>query len=213
MNIHEVANLFPLLEGEEYRQLVEDIRENGLREPITTWKGDIVDGRNRYRACQDAGVEPRYVKWDGKGSLVAFVLSKNLMRRHLTPSQRSMVAQNVLPLLEAEAKERQRKHGGTAPGKTVSPRLGEVSGKATEQAAKLVGVSRGYVEDAKRIKAADPELAEQVLAGKVSLPQAKRAIQKERPGFMERGDLGDQEGPDPHYCICAACGNRHWKHS
>ena len=57
-----------------------------------TYEGiKILDGRNRARACDAAGVTPRYVEFDGKDP-AAFVLSQNLARRHLGPSERAMVA-------------------------------------------------------------------------------------------------------------------------
>jgi len=112
---HPVANVFPLLEGDQFTALVEDIQTNGLHDSIVLHDGRIVDGRNRYRACQESGVTPRYQEWDRQGSLVAFVLSKNLYRRQLTAAQRSAVAVDLLPLLEEEGRERmaQGGRGGT----------------------------------------------------------------------------------------------------
>jgi hypothetical protein len=68
--------------------LVADIKTHGLRLPI--WlhtDGSILDGRNRYRACLEAGIEPRYQVWDGKGYESDFVYSLNAWR--LCPSNRT----------------------------------------------------------------------------------------------------------------------------
>lgn len=63
--VHPAAELFPMIKDAELGLLVEDIVEHGLREPILVYQGLILDGRNRLRACEIAGVEPRFVEWDG----------------------------------------------------------------------------------------------------------------------------------------------------
>ena len=101
---HAVANLFPLLRGAAFEELVADIKKNGQREPILCdAEGRILDGRNRYRACRTAGIEPRFVTWDGEGTAAEVALSLNLRRRHLGESQRAMVAARWVVMMEGEA--------------------------------------------------------------------------------------------------------------
>ena len=73
---HPLANLFPLMEGEDFDKLVQDIREHGLREPITLHEGKVLDGRNRHRACIAAGKGPRYRHLQDDDPL-SFVISRN----------------------------------------------------------------------------------------------------------------------------------------
>jgi hypothetical protein len=94
MKFHPYADILPLLEGEAFDALAADIAANGLLEPITIHEGMILDGRNRYRACEAAGIEPRFLEFDGDDPL-AFVLSLNLHRRHLSESQRGMVVSKL----------------------------------------------------------------------------------------------------------------------
>ncbi|MHB1220178.1 MAG: ParB N-terminal domain-containing protein [Alphaproteobacteria bacterium] len=92
---HPAAEIFPLLSGAELDALVADIKEHGLREPVVLFDGAILDGRNRYRACQQLGVKTKTVEWDGEGTPEAFVVSMNLHRRHLNESQRGMIAAKI----------------------------------------------------------------------------------------------------------------------
>jgi N6-adenosine-specific RNA methylase IME4/ParB-like chromosome segregation protein Spo0J len=97
LEFHALATLFPLLNGEDFDELVADIRTQGLREPIVMFEGKVLDGRNRYRACVEAGVEPTLTVYQGDDP-VAYVISLNLRRRHLDESQRAMVAAKLATL-------------------------------------------------------------------------------------------------------------------
>lgn len=175
---HEVANIFPMMSADEFSALVEDIRANGQRQPIYLHDGKIIDGRNRYRACQQLGIEPDTRVWDGVGSLVSFVVSLNLQRRHLTSSQKAVLGAEILPMLEAEAKERQ---GARVDLETSVKKFTEVESRvvrASEQAAQLVGTNHVYVSDAKRLRDEAPELLERVRSGELTIPQAKTEMKR-----------------------------------
>lgn len=89
MRAHPAAEIFPLLTGDELFALAEDIRQHGLRQPIIEHEGMILDGRNRFAACRLAKVMPVMEQFTGSDP-VAFVVSSNIHRRHLTPSQLAM---------------------------------------------------------------------------------------------------------------------------
>jgi N6-adenosine-specific RNA methylase IME4 len=190
MEFHEVCDIFPMMEGEEFDALVVDIGGYGQREPIWTYQGKVIDGRNRYKACSLLGIEPQYKEWSGDGSLVSFVISLNLRRRHLTASQKAACAVEIEKQFAGEAQKRQA-HGLTAPGKTLSAKLHEpLAGRSDEQAGQMLGVSGRYVSDAKAIKEKAPAIFAQVQSGAKSIPQAKKELRHEElktsvPEFSE----------------------------
>jgi N6-adenosine-specific RNA methylase IME4/ParB-like chromosome segregation protein Spo0J len=150
-----------MLPAEELTALADDIRTNGLREPILVHPvdGTIVDGRNRYVACRQAGVEPRYVAWAGDGDLIDLVLSRNLHRRHLTEAQRALVASRVATLRQGRPT--------TAEDKPARVPVLQA------EAATMLGVSERAVRQARVIEDhGSPELVEAVSSGAVSLRSA-----------------------------------------
>ena len=171
---HPACLLFPPLGEAELQALADDIKRNGLKNAIVLYKGQILDGRSRLAACEMARVEPRFVEWDGEGSPVAWVLSQNLFRRHLSSSQRAVIALDVLPLLEREAKERQRAGGRVAKKFAKLPE----TGKASQAAARLTHSNSRYVEAVKSIANQAPELVEKIRGGSLSVPDARKLAKK-----------------------------------
>lgn len=161
---HEYADIFPWIEGEAYRALVEDIRKNGVLEPIVMLDGAILDGRNRYMAAREIGIEYPVIEYEGTDPL-GFVISHNLTRRHLTESQRAMVA----------AKLAKMPHGGdrgvNQHGQRQEANLPVATTNA--QAAQMLNVSERSIKTAKQVQEQGaPELVKAVEAGKVSVSAA-----------------------------------------
>jgi hypothetical protein len=94
------------MEGGAFKALVSDIAASGQRIPIVLHEGMILDGRNRYRACMEANVQPVTVAFTG-GAPLAYVVSANLQRRHPDESQRGMVAVRLATLSDGQRSDRQ----------------------------------------------------------------------------------------------------------
>lgn len=174
--VHPAAEIFPMFTPAELSDLAADIGKNGQREPITFWRGLLLDGRNRWQACGMLGVEPVIVHRNDVVDPVGFVLSHNLHRRHLTPSQRAMVAAKAASLFAEDAKKRQLAG--------VQATLPEgVGGEAREQAAKAIGgVSPRSVGDGLAVLRGPVELVRAVEAGKIKVSPAAELARGKLPG-------------------------------
>jgi len=181
---HELSKIIPSMTDEEYNNLKKDIKENGFnaRFPIIIFKDQILDGRHRYKACKELNVEPKFEAYEGI-SPASFVISANVSRRNLTASQLAVVAEEFLPELEVEAKNRQREHGETAPGKKKSLMTGVSQvihkGKSREQASKLLGVGTTYIQDVKAIRKREPKLIQDIKDKKITISEIKKQFKTE----------------------------------
>lgn len=163
LKAHTYADLFPMMPDDQFAQLCEDIAKNGLREPITLFEGMILDGRNRNKACEKLGIQPITRPWNGKGSPLDYVISKNLTRRHLSETQRAMVAAKIATLQHGDNQFKQQDAPIGASSQPISQ----------PAAAKLLNVSRRSVQRATEVRDHGiPQLQEEVEAGRVSVTAA-----------------------------------------
>lgn len=194
-SIHPAAELFPLLGDAELGELAEDIRAHGLHEPVWIYQGQLLDGRNRRRACELAGVPLRVREYTGSDP-IAFSLSQNLKRRHLTAGQRDFLAIGVEALYAAEAKHREtlRKIGVTKSEATPAdlPESMPRERESRERAAKAANASGRGVSQAKRVQQAAPDLAEKVKSGLLAIDRAERII-RDREAEQRRIEQARQE--------------------
>jgi len=187
---HPFADAFPMMTDQEHAELVADIKAHGQREPITLYHDQILDGRNRYKACFELGIEPRYVEFTtllalqsmtsreqgyavGDTAALAFVISKNLVRRQLNESQRAMVAAKLADLQTGQ-------------------RADQVQGLPIGRAAKMLNVGERSVARARKvIDKGDPELVAAVERGEIAVSAAASKID----GGGSNGKVTDQTPP------------------
>jgi len=168
MKPHPLASAFPFLTDEQMQELVDDIKKNGLRHPIITFDGMVLDGQNRLKACELAGVRPQMIRFeDIKGntsSPVEYVISQNLRRRHLDTTARAMAAAAITQYQEQHST-------GSANG---DANLHQGASKHTgEDASKMMKVSERSGASARKVlKKGVPELVEAVNSGGVAVSAA-----------------------------------------
>lgn len=205
---HPYADIFPWIDGPAFQELKADIAKNGMLEPIVFLDGAILDGRNRYMAARELGIEYPRVEYTGDDPL-GFVISHNLTRRHLSESQRAQVAAKLAKLPK-----------GANQHTEIS-----ASSITQETAAKMLNVSVDSVQFAKKVQdQGTPELAKAVEQGKVSVsaaasivnqppeiqrevvsqPNVKKAVSDLRKSVLEAAKHGasgaaGQSNKNPHY--------------
>lgn len=220
--VHPLANEFPLLEGEEFTKLVTDIKANGLQQPIVLAADNltIVDGRNRYLACDVALVDPRFDTLPStytEEQIIAHIWSANGERRHLTVGQRAFVGVKIEELLSIEAKKRQlaslKQNTVTpipvgfncAPREAVAPKPTVAANSPSREvrtpesratAAKRVGAGSNSVQRAKKVAQIAPDLAAEVKSGAMALNKAYNQTKKREEALKrDRPDVDQNKVP------------------
>ncbi|MEO5336891.1 MAG: MT-A70 family methyltransferase [Magnetospirillum sp. WYHS-4] len=161
--LHPVCAAFPLLRGADFDLMVASVRQVGLREPILTWRGQVVDGQNRQAACLAAGVEPAYREYEGaEEDMIREVLARNVARRHMDESARAMAAARLT---------------------RVDPRSANLHSAITaDAAADMLNVSRRAVMMARKVlQDGAPDLVDQVDRGAMTVTAAETAARMAPP--------------------------------
>lgn len=158
VKVHKYLKIFPVIDDAKYRALVESIKARGLLKPIETYKGRIIDGRARYKACLEAKVFPFYHEWNGQGSLMSHIATLNADAK--APCRRLTVCQKAAVAVDAE--------------EMLCHELGNVSDNTTEAlAAQLLGTTVAYLQDTKTIKVTNPVFFDFVKKGIITVTGAK----------------------------------------
>jgi phage N-6-adenine-methyltransferase len=182
--------LIPALQSEELEALEDNIVADGCRDALITWNGTLIDGHNRLDICERHGIPYKTLSMDFIGDrddVMLWIIRNQFARRNLTPFQHSELAIRYEHIIAAKAKERQREHGGTAPGKTAT--LPQNSSEVIERppieretrtaVARLAHVSHDTIRKAKVIIEKAPEaLKAQLRTGDVSINAAYQQVKQ-----------------------------------
>lgn len=170
LKLHPEAEQIPPMLPDEWRAFRDDIAERGIQVPIEIMPDwTILDGRHRWRAAQELGLEEVPVRVVNSPDPIAYMTKAAVLRRHLTAGQRAALAVLYAPKLakEAEARQMASRYGGGNISTTGDP------GKTRDQAAEIFGTNAHYVSDAKKLQQEAPDVFEQVLAGAMDMTLAK----------------------------------------
>ncbi|HMH89628.1 MAG TPA: ParB/RepB/Spo0J family partition protein [Streptosporangiaceae bacterium] len=199
---HPVADLFPMLPADELADLAADITERGLLQPVVLdGDGRVLDGRNRVAACEMAGVEPEFVTYDGDDP-DGYALAVNIQRRNLTKGQTAIIAARACKETLQATRKVGQSLGMSAQRITqanvvleFAPDLADAVAagatgldKAYEVARQRKTAADSVESQLARLRAEDPELADKVVEGELTLPGAW-AEQKERAAEEDRQRL------------------------
>ncbi len=185
----EFCSLCPPLSDEEREQLLANVMRDGFRDPLVAWSEGrlLLDGHNRRDiwervfSAEEGGPEPavRELALESRDRAKEWILRNQFGRRNLNPMQRAELALKLEPLIAARAKQKQREHGGTAPGQSLRQNSEEVSTK--KELAKVAGVSHDTLSRAKAIlENADPETVASVRSGKKSINEAYKFVRQKK---------------------------------
>jgi ParB-like chromosome segregation protein Spo0J len=159
---HPLADLFPMMLSNELDKLTASVKIHGLQEAIMLCDGKILDGRNRYKACVAANVEPVFKDYEDDNAL-GYVMLKNLHRRQLKTSHRAVVAATLTNLKQGQRADTSN----------------EVSAITIKQAAEILNVGRASVERARFVlDSGNSELIDAVTRGHMTVSAAIKELQE-----------------------------------
>jgi len=205
--LQELESLIPPLSNEEFKQLERNILEEGIRDPLITWNGILIDGHNRYRIAQehDLNYETIEKEFENIFLVKVWMIYNQFGRRNLSNYQRSVLALELEDVFKLKAKENQ--------GKRTDISQISVESKAIDtqkEVAKIANVSHDTIAKVKKIQAvAIPEVKEKLNTGQMSINEAYKEIKKEevelkRKEIRETFEKQDVEIKDKKYRIIYA---------
>jgi len=184
LKLHPHQYLIPPMSEEDYNNLKEDIKRNGILQPIDiTYNNVILDGHHRVKAAKELGIkevevripELLYVDED------EYLISVALNRRHLTEGQKAVLANNYSKILSKKRESEAGKKAvtireikrGNIDEETVSTSMNEEQERSRKIAAERWKVSEWKVRIAHEIEKTAPEVYKKLGSGDLQIHEAK----------------------------------------
>jgi DNA modification methylase len=180
--LKELEVLIPPLTSEEFKQLERNILEEGIRDPLVTWNGILVDGHNRYRIATEYDIDFVTVEKEfaDMNAVKEWMINNQFGRRNLNNYQRSVLALQLEDVFKAKAKENLKTSTG---GINPQPLLNSAKPEpinTRQEIAKIANVGHDTISKVKKIEAtASPEIKAKVSTGQISINEAFKEIKKE----------------------------------
>jgi DNA modification methylase len=181
--LQELESLIPPLSNEEFKQLERNILEEGIREPLITWNGILIDGHNRYRIAQehDINYETLEKEFDNIFLVKVWMIYNQFGRRNLSNYWKSVLALELEDVFREKAKENLVLSGGDKKSGlqiSVNPITDKIN--TQKEIAKIANVSHDTIAKVKKIQSnATPEVKEKLNTGTMSINEAYKEIKKE----------------------------------
>lgn len=177
-------SLIPPLSADEKDSLETSLLTEGCRDALVIWSGQIIDGHNRYELCQKHGIAfaTAEKQFENEDDACIWIIKNQFSRRNISAYSRSCLALELESMIRCKAKERQKEHGNTAPGRSLLQNSVEVNTpvNAQRELASIAGVSHDTIHKVKAIEAKAPErIKQQARSGEISINQAFKEIKRE----------------------------------
>ena len=171
--LHPLCEIIPPCTDEEFKELKEDNKKNGLQIPIKIFENKILDGRSRHKACvelekEGLSVEFRKEYFTGNAgnanAAIEYVISMNVKRRHLSASQRALIATRLV-----NSSVGGDRHSVKLPNEITQDKVATLAGVATKT----------VTDAAKVLNASRPDLISKVLTGELAVDKAAKEVREE----------------------------------
>ena len=201
----EFESLIPPLTEDEYQRLERSILAEGVRDPIITWNGTIIDGHNRYRICEEHDIKftTKEKDFESRDAAKIWIIENQFGRRNLSKYDRSVLA---LQLESMYAEEAKKKIGGDKRSKAYRETIPQISAECSkgsetrDKVAAIAGVSHDTIRKVKIIETEAAKGNPTAIKAREDIRTGKKSINKAHQSVHPNGDESDTR------ILCEVCG-------